>query len=155
MIRKAEIKDIEDIHRLLIQVNMVHHNARPDLFNGPSCKYTNKELEDIINDQNRPIFVYEIDSKVYGYAFCVKKQFVNDNIMTDIKTFYIDDLCVDETKRGHHIGLDLYNYVIEYAKENDFYNLTLNVWYDNTSALNFYKKIGLKIQKIGMEKILK
>lgn len=74
--------------------------------------------------------------------------------MTDIKTLYIDDLCVDETARGKHIGTSLYEYVLKYAKEQGCYNVTLNVWADNVNAVKFYEKIGLKIQKIGMEKIL-
>ena len=44
--------------------------------------------------------------------------------------------------------------MIAYAKEHGFYNVTLNVWADNIGAVKFYEKIGLKIQKIGMEKIL-
>lgn len=67
---------------------------------------------------------------------------------------YNDDLCVDENMRGYHIGTRLYEYVVGYAKNNEFYNLTLNVWADNKKAVGFYEKIGLKIQKIGMEKIL-
>lgn len=44
---------------------------------------------------------------------------------TDIRTLYIDDLCVDETKRGTHIGKQLYEYVVAFAKEQGCYNLTL------------------------------
>jgi hypothetical protein len=32
MIRRAEHKDIEKIGDLLSQVDMVHHNGRPDIF---------------------------------------------------------------------------------------------------------------------------
>ena len=46
------------------------------------------------------------------------------------------------------------DYVLEYAKKLGCYNLTLNVWEGNDSAMQFYKNIGLRIQKIGMEKIL-
>jgi len=48
----------------------------------------------------------------------------------------------------------LFDYVLEYAKKLGCYNLTLNVWEGNDSAMQFYKNIGLRIQKIGMEKIL-
>ena len=72
--------------------------------------------------------------------------------MTDIKTLYIDDLCVDESVRVMHIGRTLYEYVLDYAKMHGYYNVTLNVWADNTNAVKFYEKIGMKIQKIGMEK---
>ena len=89
-----------------------------------------------------------------GYAFCIIKQAVNDNILTDIKTLYIDDLCVDEKCRGMHIGKGLYEFVLDYAKGIGCYNVTLNVWALNDSAMKFYESCGLKPQKIGMEKIL-
>lgn len=76
------------------------------------------------------------------------------NILTDVKTLYIDDLCVDENIRGRHIGKQLYEYVLTFARENNCYNVTLNVWSCNESALHFYEKCGLTPQKIGMEKIL-
>lgn len=74
--------------------------------------------------------------------------------MTDVRTLYIDDLCVDERVRGLHIGKRLYEYVLAFAKEQGFYNVTLNVWADNVKAVGFYEKLGLRVQKIGMEKIL-
>lgn len=74
--------------------------------------------------------------------------------MTDIKTLYIDDLCVDERARGGHIGTHLYEYVLDFARQQGYYNVTLNVWADNVNARKFYEKIGLRVQKIGMEKIL-
>ena len=74
--------------------------------------------------------------------------------MTDIKTLYIDDLCVDERARGGHIGTCLYEYVLDFARQQGYYNVTLNVWADNVNARKFYEKIGLRVQKIGMEKIL-
>ncbi len=155
MIRRAESKDIERILELLIQVNMVHHNARPDLFNGPATKYSKEQLEQMIQDDTKPIFV-KVDENEYveGYAFCIFKQELNDNILTDIKTLYVDDLCVDEKIRGKHVGSSLYQYVLDYAKEHGCYNVTLNVWTGNDSAIAFYKKCGMKPQKYGMETIL-
>ncbi len=154
MIRRAKINDINYLNKLLYQVHDVHHQVRPDLFKEGTKKYTDQELIELINDETKPIFVYEENNVVLGYAFCVFKENKNDNNLTDIKTLYIDDLCVDKETRGKHIGTSLYNYVLEYAKDNGCYEVTLNVWADNVQALNFYKHIGLKIQKIGMEKIL-
>ena len=118
-------------------------------------KYTDEELALLIEDESKPIFVAVDESEeVLGYAFCVFQQHINNNILTDIKTLYIDDLCVDEDKRGLHIGKQLYNYVINFAREQGCYNLTLNVWSCNVSAMKFYEKCGLVPQKVGMEKIL-
>ena len=154
-IRRATVADMDGINKLLHQVLMVHYNGRPDLFKPNAKKYTNDELTAIISDDTRPIFVAVDDRhQVAGYAFCVFVQHVNNHILTDIKTLYIDDLCVDEALRGQHIGKSLYDYVVNFAKDSGCYNLTLNVWSCNPSAMRFYEKCGLVPQKVGMELIL-
>lgn len=154
-IRRAQIKDIPRIGELLVQVCAVHAQGRPDLFNMGARKYSDNELEELIADDSKPIFVAcdEQDSAV-GYAFCIFQQHSGKGALTAVKTLYIDDLCVDESKRGQHIGSALYEYVKSFAKESDCYNVTLNVWACNESAMKFYEKCGMNIQKIGMEIIL-
>lgn len=154
-IRRAVIDDIEGLNRLLYQVLMVHHVERPDLFKPDVKKYSDDELADILKDDRRPVFVcVDDENTVLGYAFCIYEQHVNSNILTDIKTLYIDDICVDENVRGKHIGKSIYEHVREYARENGFYNVTLNVWNCNPGAVKFYEKMGLTPYKIGMESIL-
>ena len=139
---------------MLCQVLKVHHQGRPDIFKPNAKKYQDEELIRIIADDERPIFVAEEEGEVLGYAFCVFQRYVDNNILTDIKTLYIDDLCVDERCRGKHIGKALYEYVVEFARDNGFYNVTLNVWSFNGNAQKFYEKMGMSPQKTGMEKIL-
>ena len=153
MIRKAEKKDIQGLINLLYQVDAVHNGIRPDLFKGNTSKYTEQELEELINDDNKPIFVYD-DGKILGHAFCQINEVKNHRLLQDAKTLYIDDICVDEHSRGRHIGKALYEYVYNYAKSIDCHNITLNVWEGNDSAYNFYKQMGMQIQKTGMEVIL-
>lgn len=152
--RRACAGDIDDLNRLLRQVLEVHHAGRPDLFKGGVKKYTDEELIGIIADDSRPIFVCEKDGRVLGYAFCVLIEHKDDNILTDIKTLYIDDLCVDEIERGAGTGAFIYENVKAFAKDCGCYDLTLNVWECNPGAKRFYEKMGLVPQKIGMEEIL-
>ena len=153
-IRSAELRDIPALGRLLYEVHKVHSDVRPDLFKAGARKYTDEQLEEILQSGERPVFVAEQDGQVVGYAFCIPKQFVGDRSMIDVRTLYIDDLCVDEAARGKHIGTKLYGFVLDFAKRQGYYNVTLNVWADNKAAVKFYEKIGLRVQKIGMEKIL-
>ena len=154
-IRRAMEKDMDGINNLLQQVCLVHHKGRPDLFKYGAKKYTDDQLKAIIHDDNRAIFTAtDEDGKVLGYAFCIFQQHINDNILTDIKTLYIDDLCVDENIRGRHIGKQLYEAVLAFAREQGCYNVTLNVWSLNEPARKFYESCGLKPQKVGMETIL-
>ena len=154
MIRFAEIKDIPKILDLLSQVDLVHHKGRPDIFK-IGTKYNAEELAEIIPDKERPILVStDENDTVCGYCFCILKQQKNDSVLTDIKTLYIDDLCVDETLRGKHIGSELFEAAVNLAKEKGCYNVTLNVWSCNPSSLKFYESLGMTPQKICMEKIL-
>lgn len=155
LIRRATANDLEGVNKLLRQVLMVHHYGRPDLFKPDVKKYTDEELLEIFKDDKRPIFVgVDENDNVLGYAFCVYQQHIDDNVLTDIKTLYIDDICVDEVCRGKHVGKQIYEYVLEYAKTNGFYNVTLNVWNCNPGAMKFYESLGLVPYKVGMEKIL-
>ena len=156
MIRRAEQRDIPDILNLLVQVDMVHHNGRPDLFKGPATKYSAEELAAIFADDRTPVFVLtdETDSHVLGHAFCIMQQHPDDHVLTDIKTLYIDDICVDENARRQRVGRRLYDAVLEYARAAGCYNVTLNVWTCNPGAQAFYESCGMKPQKTGMETIL-
>lgn len=155
MIRRAVNKDIPKIIDLLRQVCLVHHKGRPDIFK-VGTKYSAEELKDIVNDEDRPILVsVDANDVVQGYCFCIYQRHINNSVLTDVKTLYIDDLCVDESLRGKHIGRKLYESAVKLAKETGCYNLTLNVWSCNESALKFYESQGLIPQKIGMELILK
>ena len=151
-IRRAKEQDMNGINALLMQVCLVHHKGRPDLFKYGAKKYTDKQLLEIIYDDKRPIFVAVNEKEeVLGYAFCVFQQHIDNNILTDIKTLYIDDLCVDESCRGQGAGKLLYEAVLELARSLGCQNVTLNVWACNPDAMRFYEKRGLKVQKIGME----
>ena len=155
MVRRAQEKDIPKILDLLVQVDMVHHNGRPDIFKGPATKYNGEQLKEIIADDSTPVFVCVDEQDVpMGHAFCVHKQILGDNVLTDIKTLYIDDICVDEAARGRHVGTALYDHVMKYARECGCYNVTLNVWSCNPSAMHFYEAMGFVPQKIGMEQII-
>lgn len=154
MIRLAKEKDISKMGDLLSQVDLVHHKGRPDIFK-IGKKYSDDELKVLLKDESRPILVFTDEKdEVLGYCFCIIQQHINNSVLTDIKTLYIDDLCVDENCRGKHIGKALYEAAVDLAKEKECYNLTLNVWSCNSSAMEFYKSMGLVPQKVGMEKIL-
>lgn len=153
MIRKANKNDIRRIIELLHQVDMVHHEIRPDLFKPYTTKYNEQELEALLDNDSKPIFVFD-DGDVLGHAFCQITDVKSHKLLQDAKTMYIDDICVDEKARGKHVGKALYEFVRDYAKSIGCYNITLNVWEGNDPALCFYKNMGMKVQKTGMEEII-
>ena len=153
-VRPAVPSDIPAIMALLVQVNMVHHNGRPDLFKGPTTKYTGEELAAILSDDGTPVFVcVDEDGRVLGHGFCVL-QHSGGQLMEEHDTLYIDDICVDEAARGRHAGEALYRHIVDSARSLGCYNVTLNVWSCNPGAMRFYEKLGMAPYKVGMETIL-
>jgi len=145
--------DIPRLIDLLHQVDMVHHRIRPDLFKPYTTKYSEQELETLLSDDSKPIFVYD-DNGVQGYAFCQISEVKGDRLLCDRKTLYIDDICVDEAARGKHIGSTLFAFVRDFAKSTGCHNITLNVWEGNDAAKHFYQTMGMQPQKTGMEIVL-
>jgi ribosomal protein S18 acetylase RimI-like enzyme len=153
-VRPATKNDIPALMALLIQVNMVHHNGRSDLFKGPTTKYTTDELAAILTNDETPVFVGVDDSgRVLGHGFCVM-QHSGGQLMEEHDTLYIDDICVDEAARDMGVGRAIYGHILAYAREKGCYNVTLNVWTCNPGAMRFYEKLGMKPYKVGMEMIL-
>lgn len=154
-IRRAVPSDIAGVDRLLRQVLEVHHQGRPDLFRSGTKKYTDDELTAILQNEQTPVFAaVNEENDLLGYAFCVFERHVGHNILTDVKTLYIDDLCVDESCRSQHVGKALFDHVRAFAKASGCYNVTLNVWACNEGAQRFYEAMGLVPQKIGLEMLL-
>ena len=157
MIRLAKKEDIPRLQELLEQILIVHHQARPDIFKAEGSKFTDKELEAVIGDTNKPVFVYEDENgMILGHLFLIIKEVSeNDGPQKPVKTLFIDDLCVDEKARGQKLGEILYQFALNYAKQLGCYNLTLHVWDDNKGALRFYERLGMKPRYTEMETILK
>lgn len=154
-IRLAEPRDLGRIGILLHQVHDVHSAGRPDIFRRGNRKYNDEELLEIFDNDRTPVFVAtDKDDIVQGYAFCILEAHVGEAALTDRKTLYIDDLCVDEGARGEHVGTALYEHVKSYAAKLGCAAVTLNVWAFNTGALRFYEKQGMKPLKIVMEDLI-
>lgn len=149
-IRLAMERDIPGMLSLLRQVGQVHHEIRPDIFPENTLKYDEAALKALLKDGMRPVFVAVEEDFVAGYCFCVHKDY-GSSLSTRRREVYIDDLCVDENRRGRGIAGALYRHVTGYAKEQGCQFITLNVWCGNDGAMGFYEKAGLRPRSIMME----
>lgn len=150
-IRLAQKGDIPGIQTLLLQVGEVHHQIRPDIFRTGALKYTPQELEDLLSDPARPIFVAMEGEVLLGYAFCVHRDYDGTGVSTCRKEIYVDDVCVDEGHRGQGVATALLDYVFAYAKEKGCQFVTLNVWEGNGTAQRFYQGLGMTPRNTNME----
>lgn len=151
IIRKAVKEDIPEILRLLSQVLEIHADIRPDIFVHRTTKYSESELEKIISDENTPVYAAFSDGKFAGYCFCEIKEMPERDYFRPFRYVYIDDLCVDETMRGKHIGSALFEFVKNEARALGAYEITLHVWEGNNKAKVFYDRLGFTPQSYTME----
>ena len=154
-IRRAEEKNVDRIVELLKVIAKEHHKGRPDLFATGRKKYSHRELRGILEEPDRVVFVaVDENDYVVGYLFSYIIDQKRNSLFNDIKTLYIDDLCVDESCRGMGIGKRLFAHSIEFGKAYGCYNIELNVWSFNEKAIEFYKKLGMDTQCYKMEYII-
>ena len=151
-IRRAEERDVPRILALLSQVLEIHAAIRPDFFVPGTTKYSPDELMAILANDDTPVFaaVDEADC-VIGYAFCTLRCRPAKPYVRPARTLYIDDLCVDETRRGEHIGEALFRFVCDEARRRGCADVTLNVWEGNGAARAFYAAMGMKPRATTME----
>ena len=149
--RPAQDIDIPAVCHLLEQVCQTHANARADIFKSGGRKYNEAQLRGIFACENTPVFVACQGGEVVGYVFGILQK-AGGALLKD--TFYIDDLCVDEAKRGQGIGKALFAYACDQARLRGCYNVTLHVWKGNDRAEAFYEKLGMRTQKVCLETIL-
>ena len=126
-IRFANTTDIPGMIELLKQVGEVHRQIRPDLFRAGAQKYSVSDLTELLKDKSRPIFVAVEDEKLLGYCFCILEEVKDNPVLRDVKSLYIDDLCVDENIRGKHVGSRLYEHVCNYAKSIGCSSVTISL----------------------------
>ncbi|GHV98286.1 hypothetical protein lacNasYZ03_16740 [Lactobacillus nasalidis] len=95
-----------------------------------------------------------VDDDVLGYVFTQLQEQPFSTNMVQFKSLFIDDLCVDTSRRSQGVGRALLDFVKQEAKRLGCYEVTLNVWAGNDSAIRFYEKNGLKVKETTMEYIL-
>ena len=152
LIRRAENRDIDAVHRLLRQVLELHAALRPDLFVSGEAKYDKDVLRHVFADDNRPVYVaVDEDDTVAGYAFCALQQRPDAAYIRPGRSLYVDDLCVDESLRGQGVGKLLFDHVVAEAARMGCTDITLNVWQGNEAARAFYDKLGMTVRETKLE----
>ncbi|MBQ6536666.1 MAG: GNAT family N-acetyltransferase [Firmicutes bacterium] len=152
LIRRAENRDIDAVHRLLRQVLELHAELRPDLFVTGEAKYDKDALRHIFADDNRPVYVaVDEEDAIAGYAFCALQQRPDAAYIKPGRSLYVDDLCVDESRRGTGLGRMLFAHVAEEAARMGCTDVTLNVWQGNDAARAFYEKMGMSVRETKLE----
>lgn len=139
IIRKATNADFQTINQLFDQlISYLNEQKRKNkvIVNDPefATGYEDDYLEKFLSDTNRMVYVAEVDNQVLSYLSCV--------MFPDESYIYIDDFCTDKLHRGQGLGSMLLKTIEDFAANNNYAELRLNVEVNNIEALEYYNEMG-------------
>ena len=132
------------------QLYQIHYYNRPDIFT-PNQPINEKYFDEILNSTVKHCFVYEKEGKLIGAILYKEFETENYDSLKPRKFFKIYDIVVKQEFRRQGYGTKLFEFVKEQAKTNDVDSIEVEAWAFNDEAINFYKKLNMKIKKYIFE----
>jgi len=144
-IREAIINDYKDLCELYVELDEHHRLNHPELFIKPDDSPRAEEyISEIIDDDNKILFIAELESKIIGFAECYILKSSSFPVIKKREWIQLDNIAVKRDYKNHKIGSLLLEKVIEWAKFKEINRIELKVYSFNKNAIEFYSKKGFK-----------
>ena len=131
MIREARKEDLQAILELYLNL---HEDSIPE-----QNEHTTNTWDQIINDPNHHLIVYEIDGRIVSSCVCV----IIPNMSRNVRPYaFVENVVThaDYRKKGY-AGACL-NYAKEIAQKENCYKMMLLTGSKRPETLRFYEKAG-------------
>jgi len=123
----------------------------------PLLKYSEVEAKERYESQiNNPLFYFlivEYKDEPVGYLYAHLDKV--DYLETDQKQCEIEVIYLDEKARGKKISPKLINKCIEWAKQNNAFEIKAGIFTENTASKKAFESLGFSAQHITYTKELK
>lgn len=149
MIELANAKDRAAVNRLARQIHQLHVDWRPDIYQMPEELFSEEQFQELIG--TRQMYVGKLNGIVVGYAILKIREY-NWPAVVYRRVMVLDQLCVEETLRGHGLGTAMMEDIRALAKAFGCTDMQLGVYPQNDAAVSFYQKCGFMIQNINMQR---
>lgn len=150
-IRFARETELEDINRLRKQVFDLHAAGKPDVFKSDFSGELRDYIRTIWSDPEQRIVVAEYDGALAGFAVLHHIVKPENPFMRERSFLDIDEFCVDEDFRRCGVASEMIRFIRDWAKQEGFCRLELNMWEFNREALAFYEAAGFTTYRRYME----
>lgn len=150
-IRFAVEADFNNIRKIANQGQKFHVNLRPDIYmeaTDHNPVLSQDQYKEMIFNKNMIVFIDE--GKILAYMAFEDKTFLNPLIKKQ-KILFIDSLSVDENYKHRGISKILMSWIKQYAKENQYVKIELQVSDRNDIAKHLYVTQGFTNKSINME----
>ena len=150
-VRFAREEDLEQVNVLRRQVNDLHVAGKPEVFKPGFCEELRDYVHVIFHDPEQKIAVAAEDGKIRGFAVLHHIIKPENPFMYERDFLDIDEFCVDEACRRQGVASAMIRFIRDYAKEQEYHRIELNMWEFNRDALAFYEAAGFTTFRRYME----
>ena len=150
-VRFAREEELDRVNELRKQVNDLHVEGKSEVFKPGFGEELRNFVNVIFNDPEQKIVVAEEDGVICGFAIIHHIYKGESPFMYERDFLDIDEFCVDEAFRRKGVATELVSFIKDFAKENRFHRIELNMWEFNQGALAFYEEAGFKTFRRYME----
>lgn len=147
-IRQATEKDYQAVEHLMEQVQQLHVDWRPDIYQSVNPVIPEALFRQMLKEEI--VLTAQIGSQVCGIMILLKRV-VSSPTQVKRRILFIDSLAVEESSRGHGIGTALLHYACRLAGDGAYDGLELQVNARNIQAKRLYEKLGFTEKSINME----
>lgn len=154
-VREATIEDYDDLCRLFDQVDAMHRESLPDIFQEPDRPARSRDyFNRLIRVPSIALFVAEVSGRVAGFVHVMVENAPDFSLFVPRRYVTVDNLVVDREHRRQGIGRALMGKVHEWAQEKGATSIQLNVYEFNQAAIDFYCALGYETLSRRMRKPL-
>ena len=145
IIRQATLNDLEillEFEQLLIDYE---RNLTSHIKDGNINYY---DIESFIKKTDATVIVAETNGEIIGSGYALISS--NKTYKTPDKYVYLGFMYVKEEHRGKGVNKRIMNELIKWGKKSGHHIFKLDVYSNNSSAINAYRKAGFKGEELNM-----
>lgn len=152
--RQALVADLPAICALGQVVNLLHHEAKPEIFAPPSPP--DRDVEHWRNSAFSPDTIAFVAEGSGGVIAFVTAGVVREShsLLQPLLFARVGSVCVAQAWRSRGIGKELMRMVERWAAAQGASDIRLNVWSFNESARRLYEELGYEVRSLFMGKWL-
>lgn len=143
VIREATVRDYDGLCELIDQVDALHRDHLPHLFQKPAGPVRDRKfILEILVDVNAGLFVAEAVGQLVGFVHVIVQDTPAIPVFVPQRYAIVDTLAVKEEMRRAGIGRALMDRVHQWARSKGACAIELHVYEFNKSAIAFYQSLG-------------
>ena len=156
IVRKATTNDYNILCELFDEIDALHRDNLPHLFQKPSGSVREQDYySGLIADENVGLFVAEADGKLVGFVHAIVRDTPAFPVFVPRRYAIVDGIVVKSEFQNHGTGRILMDKMQEWAIAKGATSIELNVYEFNETAISFYEKLGYQTFSRKMSKELK